>query len=203
MGNNLLPPTQKEELQNEIKSKKIAFILILILSAVIFFVAIILSLYFYANNEINAINERIFLTQQNLEKPQLQEIKSQIEIANQNLSKISAIKKEQVSVVSVLEKLLQDVPSKIFLKNFLFQNSFKDIENPETKTIDRIFFAKIKLNGLAQDRETLLFFKKSLDQEKEFQEVYFDPISWVKSKNAEFSTEFNFFSNYNVIQTKN
>ncbi len=193
MGNNLLPPIQKEELKNEKISKKVVLILFLIFLGLVILIAIILGLYFYANKKVNFVNNKILMAQEKLKTPQLQEIKSKIDVANQNLSKIAAIKREQVSASIVLEKLISTIPGKIFLKNFLFQNSFKDTEDTETKAVNRIFFAKIKISGIAQDREALLFFKKSLDQSNAFKEVYFEPISWIKPKNADFSVDFKFF----------
>jgi len=203
MGNNLLPPAQKEELKNEQKNKKIILILALFLSAEIILTGVILFLYYYANSEVIVVNEKILLNEQKLKEPLLQEIKNQIDGANQNLYKISAIKREQVSVVEFLEKLVLASPQESFLKSLSFQNVAQDIENPETKTVSRVFFGKSRINGIAQDRETLLSFKKSLDQEVAFSDVYFDPISWVKPKDPEFWVEFSFFPNYDSIKTKN
>ncbi len=97
-------------------------------------------------------------------------------------------------MVDILEKLNQLTPNAIYLKSFSFQNIYLDLKNKSATTTKKEFIGKIRLNGVADSREDIFSFKKSLSQDKEFQDVYFDPSSWVKSVNADFIAEFNFVS---------
>ncbi|MDO8524838.1 MAG: hypothetical protein Q7R99_04420 [bacterium] len=192
MATNLLPPTQKQELKTEKLRQKIIFILFLILADLLLLMAIIFGLYVYVSKTDSNLNKEIIQREQLLKDPQSQEIKKTIEIANQDLYKINSVKKEQVSAVSILEKLNTLFPSTAYLKSFSFQNSVRDVKDKLASTTQKEFFGKINLSGLASNREVVLSFKKSLSQELSFQDVYFNPSSWVKSVNADFITEFNF-----------
>lgn len=189
---NLLPLIQKQELKNEKLRKKIIFILFLILIDLLLLMVIIFGLYIYTSKKNSNLSKEIIKKEQFLKEPQSQEIKKTIESANQNLYKINSIKKEQVSVVAVLEKLNELVPSAAYLKSFSFQNNVRDVENKETKIIEKEFFGKIRLSGVAKSREVVFSFKKLLSQDPNLQDAYFDPSSWLESVNADFITEFNF-----------
>lgn len=193
MATNLLPPNQKEEIKNESLRKKISLILFFLGVNLCLLMAVIFGFRLYVSAKNTDVDKKIIALDQQIKGPQFEALKKQIDTANQNLYKISNTKKEQVSSVNVLEKISSSLPEKAYLQYFSFQNSFKDTENKETKEIARDFFAKIRMGGVTQDRETLFLFKKSLDQEKSFQNVYFDPSSWVKPSNAEFTIDFNYF----------
>ncbi|MEK7103821.1 MAG: hypothetical protein AAB842_00275 [Patescibacteria group bacterium] len=193
MATNLLPPIQKEEIKNESLRKKISLILVFLGVNLCILMAVIFSFRLYISEKNTEIDKKIIALEQQIKEPQFEALKKQIDTANQNLYKISNTKKEQVSSVDVLEKISSSFPANAYLQYFSFQNSFKDTENKETKEIVRDFFAKIRMGGVAQDRETLFLFKKSLDQKKFFQNIYFNPSSWVKPSNAEFTIDFDYF----------
>lgn len=193
MATNLLPPNQKEEIKNESLRKKISLIFLFFGANVCLLMAVIFGFRLYVSGKSADMDKKISILEQKIKEPQFETLKKQIDIANKNLSQISAIRKEQVSSVDVLEKISSLLPENAYLKYFSFQNSFKDIGDKEKGQLVRSFFAKVTISGVAQDRETLFLFKKSLDQEKSFQNVYFSPSSWVKPTNAEFSVDFDFF----------
>lgn len=193
MATNLLPIIQKQEIKNEKLRKRIIFILFLILLDLLLLIVIIFGLYIYNSKENSNLSKEIIQREQILKEPQSQEIKKIIEAANQNLYKINITKKEQVSVADVLEKLNQLFPKTAYLSTFFFQNSVRNVENKETKIIEKEFFGKVHLSGVAGSREVVFLLKKLLSQEVAFRDVYFNPSSWVRSVNAEFTSEFNFF----------
>jgi Tfp pilus assembly protein PilN len=179
---NLLPPIQKQELLDEKLRQRIIFILFLILIDLLFLIAITFGMYIYISKENSNLGKQIAQKEQLLNEPQSQEIKKIIESANRNLLKINSIKKEQVSPVVILSKLNELVPSTAYLKSFSFQNSVRDNVN----------IGKIRLTGLAKSRENVFLFKNLLSQNQDFQNIYFDPSSWVKSVDPTFVVEFNF-----------
>mgnify|MGYP001578301616 CR=1 FL=1 len=193
MATNLLPPNQKEEIKNISLRKKISLVLVLFGINLCILTAVIVGFRLYISEKNTEIDKKISALEQQIKEPQFESLKKQIDTANQNLYKISNTKREQVSLVDVLEKISSLLPVNAYLQYFSFQNSFKDTENKDTKEIVRNFFAKVKMSGVASNRETLFLFKKSLDQEKSFQGVYFAPSSWVKPVNAELIVDFNYF----------
>ncbi len=190
MAINLLPPIQKEEIKSEILRKKINLILFFLGINVCFLMAIIFALRVYIASKNVEIDAKIVQLEAQIKEPQFEALKKQINTANQNLNKISSIRAEQVSSVDVLEKISLLLPSKAYLQSFSFLNSFQDIEDKETKELTRYFFAKVRVGGVALNRETVFLLKQALDQEKLFGNVYFDPSSWVKANNAEFMVDF-------------
>ncbi len=187
---NLLPPFQKQELKDDQLRIKILWMLILALAAFLFFMAIVFGLHLYGSSKTKALLSVISAKEQIIKDPKFQESKQVIDATNQNLYKIYQTKNEQTSVSAVLEKLALLVPSPIYLTSFSFQNSFKEVQNPKTKIVEKEFLANIKIEGVAQTREVLFLFKRVLSQEPSFQAVYFSPSSWMEPNNANFSAEF-------------
>lgn len=193
MAINLLPPIQKKEIQDEKTRQKIVFILFLVLIDVLLFMAMVFLLNFYILNKLNSFTNSINEKETLMKSREFQESKNIIDEANQNLFKISNIKEEQVSLFVVLERLGQLVPSSIYLETFSFQNSYIEIDDKEKKVKEKVFFGKVRLGGVAKNRETLFSFKKAFSQEGNYRDLYFDPSSWVMPIDAKFSAEFSYF----------
>lgn len=195
MSINLLPPSQKEEIKNERLRKKTDKILVVLGLNLCLFTAMIFGLTSYISSKNATADKEVDFLDRKLKGPQLEDLKKQIDSANQNLNKISSVKKEQVSSVAVLKKLTSLLPAKSYLRYFSFLSSSKSLENTvnvENEGSAKIFFAKVSIGGTALNRETLFLFKKSLDQEKSFQGVYFDPSSWTKPDNPDFVVSFDY-----------
>lgn len=189
---NLLPPIQKQELKDEQLRVKIIRMLVLAVLALTFFMAIVFILNFYGSSKSQSFLSAIIQKERVIKDPKFQESKQVIYNVNQNLYKIFQTRQEQVYSSLVLEKLSSIMPNAAYLTSFAFQNSVRDIVDPQTKETQRQFFGNVRIIGVSQTRETLFFFKKSLDQEPAFKEAYFAPASWINPVNAEFSAEFKF-----------
>lgn len=189
---NLLPPIQKQELKDEQLRVKIIRMLVLFVLALVFFMVVVFVLDFYGSSKSQSLLGAIIQKEQVIKDPKFQESKQIIYNVNQNLYKIFQTRQEQVFGSLVLEKLSSLAPNAVYLTSFSFQNSFRDIQSPETKETQRQFFGNIRVLGVSQTRETLFFFKKSLSQEPTFKDVYFVPSSWINPVNAEFSAEFKY-----------
>lgn len=180
---NLLPPIQKKEFQDEKTRQRIIVMITIVLANFLFFISIIFVLNFYSSGLVNGLTGKITEQSRLINSPIFQESKKAIDATNQDLFKISNVRAGQIYPVDVLETLDSLMSSEVYLKSFSFQNS-----KSKTKEI----FGAIRISGVSKTRETLLAFKKILAQTVSFQEVYFDPASWVKAKNANFSASFSF-----------
>ncbi len=189
MAINLLPPIRKEEIKDEILRKKISLVLFLLGINLCLLMAFIFALRLYIKSKNVEVDFQIIQLENRINEPQFEALKKQIDTANKNLNKISNIKREQVSSVDVLERVALLLPKEAYLQGFSFLNSFLDVEDKETKETARYFFAKIRIGGVALNRETVFLFKQLLDDEELFESVYFDPFSWVKANNAEFMVD--------------
>ncbi|MDP2672975.1 MAG: PilN domain-containing protein, partial [Nanoarchaeota archaeon] len=87
---------------------------------------------------------------------------------NENLLKSNDFYKNQPNRTNLLTGVAKALPENTYLTMFSL--------SPKTKEGDRL---QVSLSGYAIDRETLFEFKKNLEAEPNFKEVYFPPASWV------------------------
>jgi len=190
---NLLPPSQKQELKDDQLRIKVLWFLIFITLAILFFMAIVFGLNFYGSSQAKSLQQSVIEMEQVIKSQDFQASKQAINATNQNLYKIYQTRNEQTPTFAILEKLTSFVSGNIYLTSFSFQNSFQEIQDPKTKTTAKEFFANVRIEGIAQNRETLFLFKESLSQEPSFKDVYFSPNSWVKPINADFVADLKYF----------
>jgi len=171
---NLLPSTQKEELIEEEKYKLVLILGILFSIFLICLILILFSIKIPISGQLEV--QKILLSQQeeNFKKSQIQNLEEKVISFNQVLSKLSSFYYSQISLAEISEKISQDLPSGAYLTNFNF--------NSET--------SQISLSGFSPSREILLEFKKNLEKEENFQEIYFPPSNWVKPDNIDFMVNF-------------
>jgi Tfp pilus assembly protein PilN len=171
---NLLPPQQKEELLQEEKFKLVLILGILFLIFLICLILILFSIKIYISGEVET--QKILLSQEEerFKGTQTQNLEEKIISSNQILSKLSSFYSRQISLTEVLEKISQGLPSGAYLTIFNFNS-----ENNQ-----------VSLSGFSSSREILLEFKKNLEKEENFQEIYCPPSNWVKPTDIDFVVNF-------------
>lgn len=171
---NLLPPQQKKELEREEKWKLtsilgiISLIFFLCLSLILFSVKIYISGKLESQKILLEIEEKKFKT------PEVQDFQKKITILNQNLSKLDSFYHGQFDLTKILEKIATTLPPGVYLNSLSWK---KDI-------------FQIGLSGFAPLRENLFELKQNLEKEKDFEEIYFPPLNWVKPKDVNFNVTF-------------
>lgn len=177
---SLLPPRNKKELKTEKKMKMFFIMEILFLVFVLSLGLIFFSLKFYLGGK--ADFEKIILEQKkkeiNSEEISAQEKK--IASINEKLSQIATFYQQQDNSTEILERISSTLPESIFLTAFSLLPSKEDDYN-----------FKVALAGFAENREDLFQFKKSLEQQAAFMDVYFPPSSWVEPRDINFNISFN------------
>jgi Tfp pilus assembly protein PilN len=171
---NLLPPQQKEELLEEERYNLVLILGILFLIFLICLILILFSIKISISGQLEA--QKILLSQEEerFKGTQTQNLEEKIISSNQILSKLSSFYSRQISLTEVLEKISQSLPSGAYLTNFNFNS-----ENNQ-----------VSLSGFSPSREILLEFKKNLEKEENFQEIYFPPSNWVKPTDIDFVVNF-------------
>jgi len=172
---NLLPLEQKKELRQE---EILKLVLILGIIFLAFLISLTLILYlikisFLIDFEFQKISfeER----KKEIEKLKIQELKEKIKNYNLIISQLESFYQRQVDLTSILEKILETFPEKIYLTSFNFNS-----QNFQ-------FF----LTGFSPNREILLQFKKNLEERSDFlKEIYFPPANWLKTTDINFSVNF-------------
>ena len=183
---NLLPETEKKEIKLEKVCQETVILLGLILIALLFFIFILISLKFYLTEKVNSLEKIVLERENELKAAQILEFKKRVTTVNQNLSKIQRFWQEELSIIPLFEKFTFLTPQSIYFTSFSYQKRVQE-EKKEKKV-----FAEIYISGWAGTREELFNFKKELEKEKEFKEVYFTPASWVKPTNLDFSLSLKF-----------
>jgi Tfp pilus assembly protein PilN len=171
---NLLPPKEKKDLLLR-EQKNIVFSLEILFLAFLISLSLILlaiKIWFAKDLEI----QQLFLEEKKKEVLLQKDFEEKIINLNQTLLNLKSFYQKQISLTQVLEKISHLLPRGIYLTNFNFNLKEKE--------------GQITLTGFCQDRETLLSFKKILEENGSFSEVYFPPENWVKPTDINFVVSF-------------
>jgi len=178
---NLLPPEEKKKLLSE-RKKKIVIIFWVLISFFLFCSILVLSsMKIYL--QIETKSEKAFLAAANkgVNQPEVQDFRGRIKIANSNLEKLNSFYKKKIYFSDVLKNVSEIIPQQIFLTNL---SIIPSVEKEKEQLI------KVSLSGFSPTRDVLFDFRKKLENNDYFQEVYFPPSDWVKSTDIDFSITF-------------
>jgi len=206
---NLLPPQDKNEFKKEIIFKKISIILFFhfICLLILIFVLSLISAFFTQQTEI--VKEQAVQQEQQAQSAQFQMYKADAAGFNDTLNKLEVFWRGQVLTSDFLEKFLPLISSNVHLKSLSFKMSSKKItlatpavlqktagedsaQTAESEPAAQIIFGAVRVEGVIDSREGLYEFKKSLEGQKEFQEIVFAPASWAHAAFPDFSLNFSF-----------
>ena len=177
---NLLPQKEKEELIQEESFKLVLVLGILILIFLICLSLILFSIGISIGGQL-AI-EKALLSQKETEISHLQELGKEIKNLNLTFSKLDSFYQKNPNFVKILEITSKTLLPGTYLTSFNF--------NPLAKTEAEKYLGEVILNGYSPTREILLEFKKNLEQEELFQEVYFPSTNWVEPTDINFTVNF-------------
>lgn len=122
--------------------------------------------------------------EEQLQSARFQSFKTDIALLNNTLEKLQDFSQKQILFSVFLGKFLPLVPSDLGLKVLSFRLS--------SKAPSKEVFADIRLDGMIGSRENLYEFKKLLERQSDFQDIYFSPSSWSKARYPEFSLNLSF-----------
>ncbi len=176
---NLLSPNEKLVLVQEENQKLILILGIILFLALLCFALILLSIKIHISGELEA--QKIFLEQKKLDSSSIQEIEQEIEHQNLSFSELKTFYEKDFRKSEILERVSQKLPSSTYLTN----SSFSTVISKE-KTSE----LSISLFGFSPSRDILLEFKKNLESEDMFQDVYLPPSNWVKPNDIDFLASF-------------
>jgi Tfp pilus assembly protein PilN len=175
---NLLPKREKELLVQEENWKLTLVLETIFFAALICLILILFSIKTYISGQAEA--QKILLSQKEIETPQMKELEEKIKTSNLLFSGLDSFYKEQPNLTGILEKLSQTIPQGTYLNDLNFVLLTGESEK----------LAEISLSGFSPTREALLGFKKNLEEEASFGEIYFPPFCWLKANDINFSVTF-------------
>lgn len=178
---NLLPPTEKEILIQEERFRLSLILGVIILTFLISLTLILVSVKIYISAETKTQKIILELEQHRLKTTEIQDLENKVNLINQNLLNLNSFYLKQISFTQLLEKIYQILPTEIYLT----QLSLTKIDQKKEKSI-----VEASLSGFSPSREVLFRFKKNLEKEPDFQEIYFPPSNWIKPTDIDFNLTF-------------
>jgi len=177
---NLLPQQQKDELKQEESFKLVLILGIVVLAFLISLFLILFSIKVSIEGQIAA--QRVFLEQKKTENVQFQNLTERIKSLNLALSKLNTFYQEELNLVKISNTITDALPSGVYLTALNFNRS-AGFEKEK-------YSGKIFLAGYSPTRQALIDFKKNLEKEERFEEVYFPPENWVEPVDVDFTANF-------------
>jgi len=178
---NLLPPQYKAELREEESWKLILILEILVLIFLICSALILFSIKISISGQVEAQKILLSYEEKKFEESQIQNMEEKITTSNQTLLELNSFYQGQTNLTEILEKISETFPVNVYLATLNF--------SPLT-TKNEKYVAQISLSGFSPTREILLEFKKNLEKEELFEEIYFPSSNWVKPTDIDFSVNF-------------
>lgn len=178
---NLLPPQQKKEILDEEKWK-ISLILIIIATfflTVFFLVLLLINIAILGNLEIQKINSG--QQGENPDNAQMQNLRVALNDFNETVSNLDEFYENQLVLTDTIQEM-----SNLLNASDLYVTDLNFTKSPQSEE----FLAQVYLSGFAVKRDSLLDFKRRLEEIKNFQEIDFPPSSWVKPNNINFTASF-------------
>ena len=171
---NLLPPQKKEEIKIENQLRIIILFGSRIIIALIILVLLAFSFNMYLKAQLSIRQALIQIEEKAIAPLEIEDIKKEIIEMNYLFSKINNFYKKQPNLTKILEQISFLLPSGVHLVNF----SYKEMDS------------QIILNGWARDRKSFLEFKKSLERQENFINLYSPISNLVEPKDINFYLRF-------------
>lgn len=173
----------------EIIRRKVLLVLIFIAVFFVVLIFILLVLDFYVNSQVKSLEGVLTEKDQELKGAQFQVYKDITQETNKVLGQINNFWQSGILFTPLIEKISLLTGKKIYLTNLSFKRDSKEINvgTADSPVKKKIFWIEVSIAGVAKNRETLFLFKKSLEAESVFKNVYFSPSSWMKPIDAAFS----------------
>jgi len=171
---NLLPPAEKKQLELASFIRLAVSFSIWILVFLIVFIIFLASTYGSLAIMLKDQNRLIEIRRADHKTQRLVEMEETIKKVNDQLVNIHLKQKELIVWTPVLEELSEITLNGIYLNNFVYQESLN----------------RINITGLANNRDTLLFFQGQLEDSPYFIEIDAPLSNLIKQTNINFSFSF-------------
>lgn len=178
---NLLPPQQKNNLLKEEnwKSTLILIIFSLFFFIVLFLVLLLINIFILSDLDVQEIT--LSRQEESQNDLQIQSLKEELADFNQTILNLDDFYQTQPDLTGIIEKISELLPPDLYLT---------DLDFVAFPAEQKEFSGQFSLAGFAFQREALLEFKENLEGAKEFGEINFPSLNWVKPNNINFAVNF-------------
>lgn len=178
---NLLPTRQKEDLLQEKNLKLFLILGILILFFFVSFSLILFSIKIQVQTEAEVQKNYFNQKDTAIKNSEIQKWEDKINGYNSSISSLDSFYQNHRDLTDVLEKIFQTIPEGIILDTLSFDSSALKGEK---------YLAQVSLSGNSSTQDILFDFKKNLEKEEGFKEVYFPLSLWIETTDIDFSINF-------------
>jgi len=176
---NLLPPKEKIEFFQEETKRLVVIIGSGVLVSLFCLILILFSIKIYISGQAESQKIILLQTEKEFQTSEMKNLQEKIILTNLTLSKLNSFYQEKFYLTKVLERISEILPPGTYLANLSF-----------TPRLGEEFRAEVSLSGFSSSREILFEFKKNLEAQEDFKEIYFPPASWIKPTDVDFSLTF-------------
>lgn len=169
---NLLPPEEKEKLLLEQKKRIVIILWFLVLFFLVCLPLILFAAEIYLKDQLDTQKTLLTEVQKEYNRPEIQNLQEKIKTTNSILTKLNSFYQKKIYFTEILERISKTLPEGTYLTNF------STIFSPDT--------LKVSLSGFVPTIEILFEFKKNLEKEEDFKEIFFPLANWVKPTNIDF-----------------
>lgn len=177
---NLLPPKQAEEIKKEENFKLTIILGIIFLSFLISLSLILFAVKISIFSELESQKICFESREKELKSPEIKVLEEKVKKYNSAFAEIVYFYQNEPVLTEILKEISGTLPKGTSLTVL----SIVSKGEKEERQMD------CSLSGYCLDRETLLEFKKNLEEAKVFKEVYFPPSNWVKPTDIDFVVTF-------------
>jgi len=179
---NLLPTTEKDNLINGRRERLVLIWGIIISVSLACMVLILFSLKFYILSQVDEQRNALAQVRQDAKIIDSDNLLSTIKAYNITLRQVDSFYKNEL----FLGKVLEDIG---------------DVSNYPNLSLTSIVLARnnnlitVSISGISQTRETLLLYKKDIENNKFIKNIAFPPENWISQKNINFSLSYSIDKN--------
>jgi len=183
---NLLPPEEKEKLYLEKKKRLVIILWLLVLFFLLCLILVLFSIKVFLQVQIQSQKTLLEEVGIGFKQSETRDFQKKINRINLRLEKLTSFYQQKIYFSDILEKISNTLPQGVYLTNL----SITRATMGEQKKTEKEGGIKISLSGFAPTVESLYEFRKNLEKENDFQNIYFPPANWVKLTDINFSISF-------------
>jgi Tfp pilus assembly protein PilN len=175
---NLLPPIEKENVVIVQKKKIIIVLGSVVLISLFCFSLILLAIYFQALSSYQEYNSALTLLDKENIDSNKETTLNNIKKYNETINSLNLFLKNELYVSDVLQTIdKMPTPDSVYITNFT-------LDRDTQKMIS------VNLSGISDSRNSLILFKKNIENDSDVKNPVFLPESWIKLNNVDFNLNF-------------
>ncbi|MFC1629696.1 PilN domain-containing protein [Patescibacteria group bacterium] len=171
---NLLPSQEKKELKSAELWRLVSILGNLLLLFLIFNILIFFSIKVNIQSKTEQRNVLVELEKKEMMVPEVQQLRERVKTTNDDILKLNYFYQGQISLIEIFQKIAKILPQGAYLNSLSYQQAS----------------SQISLSGFCPTQKDLFEFKKDLERQEEFSDIYFPLFNWIQQTDIDFQVTF-------------